>query len=86
MEKIDFKTTKEKKEGLKLAAKKMKVPVSYIMNQLVTDYLSGDVKIANRKQVSYLLVNALNVTKYLEESKYKDVIIYCLEELQCQIL
>ena len=83
MVKIDFKTTEEKKEGLKIAAKRLNVTSSYILNKLLDDYLAGDTKIAHRQQISKLIVITLNSANCLPKCKEKETVIGNLEELQC---
>ena len=85
MVKIDFKTTQEKKEGLKIAAKRLNVTSSYIMNKLLADYLAGDTKIAHRQRISKLIVLTLNSANFLPDCKEKEVVIGNLEEIVCQM-
>lgn len=81
--KIDFKTTSEKKEKLKEIATKKNVNVSYIMNQLLDNFLSGNLKIEQKKKIASHLVSLVHTVNYFPDSKIKERVLEDLEELQC---
>lgn len=83
MAKIDFKTTDAKKKGLKIAAQRANVSVSYIMNKLVDDYLDGKAKVVNNQEIAARLGRAVHAANHLPECESKKVVIKELEEIVC---
>ena len=80
--KIDFKTTKEKKELMKSHAIKQGVTVSYLMNELVNSYLQGNSYIIKRKDISLHLVKAIQISNYIDDDNIKTMLQNELEDLQ----
>lgn len=85
MAKVDFKTSDEKKNELKLAAARKGVTVSYIMNHLLDDYLNGNAKIVKKQEIAILLTKVLHESNHLPEGSVKEEIIHELEELICRM-
>lgn len=81
--KIDFKTTKEKKEALKRIAEDRLVTVSYIMNELVDGFLKGQTYVAKRKEISFHLVKLIELSNFIESDDLRNAIQTEMEELQC---
>ena len=86
LEKIDFKTSKEKKHELKRNANEKGVTVTYIMNCLLDDYLNGNTKMIKKQEFAFHLTKLLQGTKYLNEGEAKELVVKEAEELLCLML
>lgn len=83
VEKIDFKIDKEKKDALKSKAYNQGVTVSYIMNELVDNYLESENYIKNRKEISTHLVRLMQAIQYEEKNELREYIQLEAEAILC---
>ena len=83
--KIDFKIKESKKECLREEAKRLNVPMSYILQKLVDDHINNARDSFDRQKVSEHLVNVLHASKYIKDDQIKSYMLAELEALQCQM-
>lgn len=85
MAKIDFKTSDEKKEQLKEYARKNGVTVSYVVKNLVDDFISNGYTLPSKREKSTYLVHLLDNVRFIKDDELKQNFEELLEGLLCQL-